>query len=690
MEKIEVQGTADAERRTSTASKIIVNSEEINKYGDSNVMDVLKRLPGITVDSGPGGRGGAIRMRGLGAGYTQVLVNGERMPPGFTLDSIAPDMIERIEIIRGATAEFSTQAIAGTINVVLKRALSQKKEEFRASVSVQNDRPTVFASGQVSDKTGDFSWTIPFNAVRFSFRNEGRSEQRVLDPGGNLVQQFGSGRTGEGFGGNVNLAPRVSWALGANNTLNVDAFAITGLFRGFFTEDNTPRTGAPPPYVHSGNRFRNEFHSYRLNANWVRRFADDSRIDARLGFSYFDFKPLSDFIARDASGAVALHRIVNSRGDDHTLTTVGKYTVSVIQGHNLSAGWDAAYTLRDDERLQSDFFPLLSRTTRTDEEFETNVRRLAFYAQDEWDVSERFAMYTGLRWEGIETRSDGNTYDPIRNRSNVLSPIANLLWKLPGSEKDQVRLGISRTYKPINTNDLIPRRFFSPNNSPTTPDFIGNPNLKPELSWGIDAGYEHYPASGGNIGVSLFYRRIEDVVQRQTSFLDGVYVSRPENIGSAKVKGIEIDAKGTLSQLIDGAPRVDLRANFALNKSTVDFLPGPFNRLDSQPPWNGTAGADYRFTAVPLTVGTSFTARGAGTVRISSSQLAYRGIERQWEAFALWRFNAKVQVRLTVQDLLAQENFSVSRFTDSTGFVTERSSIDPRYRRFSMLWEVKL
>jgi len=285
LEKIEVQGDANAERRSSTASKIIVNSEEINKYGDSNVMDVLKRLPGITVDSGPGGRGGAIRMRGLGAGYTQILVNGERMPPGFTLDNIAPDMIERIEIIRGATAEFSTQAIAGTINVVLKRALSQKKEEFRASVSVQNDEPTVFASGQVSDKTGALSWTLPFNFVRFSFRNEGQSEQRLFGPDNELLQQFGSHRGNEGWGGNVNLAPRLSWELGKNNTLNVDAFALTGLFRGFFTEDNTPRTGPPPPYVKTENHVSNEFHSYRLNTNWVRRFTDESRLDARLGIT---------------------------------------------------------------------------------------------------------------------------------------------------------------------------------------------------------------------------------------------------------------------------------------------------------------------------------------------------------------------------------------------------------------------
>jgi outer membrane receptor protein involved in Fe transport len=690
IEKIEVQADSLAERRESTASKIIVNHEEINKYGDTNVMDVLKRLPGITVDSGPGGRGGAIRMRGLGTGYTQILVNGERMPPGFTLDSIAPDMIERIEIIRGATAELSTQAVAGTINVVLRRALTQQKAELRAGASVQNDKPTVFVSGNVSDRAGALTWTIPFNLLRFSFANDGLSEQRVIEPDLDVVQRFASRRGNEGWGGNMNVAPRLSWTLGPNNTLNLDAFALTGLFRGRFTEDNTPQVGPPPPYVNTDLRVRNQNNSYRVNANWVRRFADNARLDARLGVSHFDFDAAATFAARDVSGATALIRVVDSTAHDTTTTTVGKYTFPVVRGHNFATGWDGAYTMRGDDRLQADFFPLTSLTARRDENFDTTVRRLALYVQDEWEVSEKFAIYTGLRWEGIETRSVGNAYDPIRNRSGVASPIMNLLWKLPGTDKDQVRLGIARTYKPINTGDLVPRRFFAPNNSPTTPDFIGNPRLKPELSWGLDAGYEHYPAGGGNIGLSVYHRRIEDIVQRQTTFEDGLYITRPENLGSGTVTGVEFDAKGKLSQLVPGWPGVDLRANFAVNKSKVDFLPGPFNRLDSQVPWNGTLGADYRFTVVPLTVGTSFTARGAGTVRTSVSQLVYSSVNRQWEAFALWRFSPKLQLRASVQDLLAQDAVTVNRFTDSTGVVTERSSIDPRFRRVSLLWEIKL
>ena len=690
LEKIEVQADSLSERRESTASKVIVNRDEILKYGDTNVLEVMKRLPGVTVDSGPGGRGGAVRMRGLGSGYTQILVNGERTPPGFTLDSIAPDLIERIEIIRGATAEFSTTAVAGTINVVLRRALSQQTAEFRAGANVQHDRPTAFASGTVSDRAGLLSWTLPFNFLRFSFVNEGFNEQRVFEPDRDLVQHYSSRRRNEGWGGNGNLAPRIALALGPNNTLNFDGFALHGIFRGHFIEDNTPRFGPPPPYVDTDLRIRNSFDSFRANANWVRRFDSGARLDARVGFSRLDVENDATFDARNVSGVTTLERVVDTTFDDNTLTSIGKYTLPVVQGHNFATGWDTAYTDRGDVRLQGDFNPVTGRLTRADEEYDTKIRRLALYAQDEWDVTERFAIYSGVRWEGIETRSVGNTYEPVRNRSSVVSPIANMLWKLPWSEKDQVRLGLSRTYKPVNIGEIVPRRFFAPNNSAVTPDFVGNPRLKPELAWGLDGGYEHYPAGGGNVSFTFYHRRVEDLIQRQTVFEDGLYISRPTNVGNAKVTGIEFDTKGRLSQLIDGAPNVDLRLNFAYNRSEVDYLPGPHNRLDEQVPWNGTFGADYRFAQVPLTIGTSFTARAAGTVRTSLSQTIYRSVNRQWEIYGLWRFSPKASLRVTVQDILAQDAIQVNQFTEATGFLSERSSVDPRRPRFGMLFEFRL
>ena len=85
MGKVEITSGRDndtQQRRESTASKIVIGREEIEKQGDSNIGEVLKRMPGITLGGNPG-RGGGIRMRGLSAGYTQILLDGQRVPPGF-------------------------------------------------------------------------------------------------------------------------------------------------------------------------------------------------------------------------------------------------------------------------------------------------------------------------------------------------------------------------------------------------------------------------------------------------------------------------------------------------------------------------------------------------------------------------------------------------------------------------------
>ena len=105
LKAVVIRGTDETEaRRQSTAAKIIVGRDDIELYGDSTVGELLKRLPGITVQGRPG-RGGAPRMRGLGNGYTQILIDGERVPRGFSLDDLSPEQIERIEILRAPTAE---------------------------------------------------------------------------------------------------------------------------------------------------------------------------------------------------------------------------------------------------------------------------------------------------------------------------------------------------------------------------------------------------------------------------------------------------------------------------------------------------------------------------------------------------------------------------------------------------------
>ena len=117
-QRVEIAGRLGSTelRRAASVAKQIYGREELDRFGDTNALDVLRRLPGVNVGSG------GPRMRGLGAGYTQILINGDPAPQGFNLDQLSPSQIERIEVPHAPTAEQSTQAVAGTINIIPKEA----------------------------------------------------------------------------------------------------------------------------------------------------------------------------------------------------------------------------------------------------------------------------------------------------------------------------------------------------------------------------------------------------------------------------------------------------------------------------------------------------------------------------------------------------------------------------------------
>ena len=121
---VEVKANYDP-RRDDTAAKFIVRREDILKYGDQSLVDVLSRQPGVSSD------GKSVSLNGFGAAYTMILVDG--LPPvsGRGLNDIEPHQVERIEIIRSAIAEMSTQAIGGVINIVLKRKVLSDASQLR-------------------------------------------------------------------------------------------------------------------------------------------------------------------------------------------------------------------------------------------------------------------------------------------------------------------------------------------------------------------------------------------------------------------------------------------------------------------------------------------------------------------------------------------------------------------------------
>ncbi|MDL2356389.1 MAG: TonB-dependent receptor, partial [Pseudomonadota bacterium] len=683
IQKVEVKGSAAAydARRNDTATKIVVSQEEILRNGDTTIGEVLKRLPGVTI-GGVQGRGGDIRMRGLGSGYTQILLNGEPSPPGFSLDSLSPDMIERIEIMRAATAEYSTQAIAGAINIVLKKAIVTAQRELKTGVQEDNGNLGTNINFQLADRKGPLSYAIGggITYARFERPSELVTEGSNAAGAATLLRRADEQSRGhfEAF----NLSPRVNWTLGPGDVITSQSFVNINRFNGDNTERVHTLLGAAPQYSGTNVTIESNSELLRTDLSWTRKLAEGAKLDAKAGINYSHRDTRAPSLEFDAADRLLLNRLITSDVSDKGFTASGKYSTPIVPGHALAAGWDAAYSKRNEDRIQRESAtagtppcdPLKQQLVcphNLDQVFNANVSRLALFAQDEWTVTPRWSVYFGLRWEGIETRSEGADYAAVDNKSSVWSPLFQTLWKIPGSKSDQVRLGLTRTYKAPGVNSLIPRRFASNNNSPTSPDQQGNPALKPELAWGLDLAYEHYLEGGGLLTASTFVRRIDDITHQQVGLINGLWVSMPVNAGVANTRGIELEAKLPLRSLYKTAPNLDLRANLARNWSDLTTVPGPDNRLDQQTPFSGTVGADYKFDKLPMTLGGSYSFQNGGPVRISVNQYAYSVPKRSLDLYGLWKFNPKNQLRVSFANALHQDNLAQSSYVDATGRLSD-------------------
>lgn len=700
MQKVQIKGSAasyDA-RRDDTASKIVVGSEEIQKYGDTSVNDVLKRLPGITVGGAAGRPGGEIRMRGLGAGYTQILINGERAPAGFSIDNLAPDVIERIEVLRAASAEFSTQSIAGTINIVLKKSVKLAQHVVKVSGAKGSKFSSPSASIQLSDKRDNMSYSFGANAWRYMYNRMTPSTEHGTDAAG--VPNVGRSATwqDQGRSDGFNLSPRVNWALAGGDTLTSQTFVNYNKFESNSHGRTTVNLAGDegPNFDRIDNTFSSHNGYGRTDLNWVHKMAEGAKLDLKLGVARNRNTGKSLQLGGNRDGSPNLYRTVESHSGENNFSTQGKYSVPLTFGaraggadeasagtaaesateHALALGWDAGLIDRDDTRIQRELpVPGSLPPDNNDEDFSARATRLAFYGQDEWNVTPRWSIYTGVRWEGLQTEIEGDNLERVRQRSSVLSPLFQTLIKLPNN-KDQVRVALTRTYKAPSTTNLVPRRFTSANNSRLDPDRRGNPRLKPEVALGLDASFEHYWGDGGLLSASASIRRIEDYMRQGLVQEGDRWVSTQINDGRAETRGIELEVKFPLRAVMDNAPALDLRASVSRNWSEVDSVPGPDNRLDQQVPLSATLGVDYKSPDGVLSTGSSLSFRNGGLARLSETQSSYNSVRRDLDVYALIKLDTQNSLRFAVSNLLAQDYTTETLYSDARGTLNRASVAD--------------
>lgn len=128
-----------------SGSVSVVSAQQIKASGARNVAEALAGLPGVSVGAGGGTAAEEIRIRGMAAEYSLILVDGKRIPnaernisgsPTNRTNWVAIANIERIELIRGAASSlYGADALSGVINIITKKA----SDEWRSTITVSGN-----------------------------------------------------------------------------------------------------------------------------------------------------------------------------------------------------------------------------------------------------------------------------------------------------------------------------------------------------------------------------------------------------------------------------------------------------------------------------------------------------------------------------------------------------------------------
>lgn len=665
------------ERRQSTAAKIVIGREEIERFGDSTLAEVLKRLPGVTAPGG--GRG--IRMRGLGAGYTQILIDGERMPPGFSLDSLNPDQVERIEILRAPTAETGTRAMAGTINIITRDGYAKRLNDLHATLGWRHGRSSPALSWTRNGGSGPFSFNLSLSAMAPRSASDSAVTTTRHDTDGSVLLQQREQQDNEDRRHGLHASGRLQWRLGEQgDSLVLMPFLMRWQGSGTRTSQlqtlaGTPPTCPPatpdcsedPSYDHARSVSDNTFTLARLNGQG--RFSlGETRLELRAGLG--DARNDTHSLRREFDAGDALLDTVDehTRSQERSHSAALKASRVLSSGHSLVAGaeWEQA---RREEQGTRNGAPVLADA----DNLQASSRRLAAFLQDEWNATPQWALQLGARWEGIRTTGDGvdlaagGATEPVHNSSSVFTPVLHAVWKFDAQRRDQLRLSLTRSYKSPTTQQLIGRPSFALHNSQTRPDRVGNPALEPELASGIDLAVERYLEGGGLLSANLFHRRISDLIRTVTTLETAVpwasgerWVAQPRNLDRAWTQGLELEAKFRLNDFIAAAPAVDLRGNASFYRSRVSGVPGPDNRLDQQPGASLNAGADWRWRGTPLAFGGNLAFTPGYSTQLSATQRLEQARTRAFDAYAVWTIDPAWRLRVSASNLLPLDERSVS------------------------------
>ena len=545
-----------------------ITAEDIQKSPPAtDVSEIIRTMPGVNLtgnsSSGQRGNNRQIDIRGMGPENTLILIDGkpvssrgsvrfgwrgERDTRGDT-NWVPPELIERIEVLRGpAAARYGNGAAGGVVNIITKPA----SDTLTGSVSVYANAPqhsdegstarTTFSlAGPISDRL-DFRLTgsaANFQGDAYDI-NEGHQSAR----GGQHKDTFPAGR--EGYK-NRDVAGVLSWKPVAGHTVDFEAsYGRQGNIYVGDTQNTNTNDMVKRELGSETNRIYRQAYSITHNGDWNA----DTQTLSYLQYERTRNSRLLEGLAGGTEGAFNDPAKVNDGGyGDINLRTLTAHTELNRRlnwgGIDQMGTFGLEWVRQDLEDKASD----LSQRNPSGPGSKNPVVPFAYAPKVHANIYSVFAednLYIGDAW----TVTPGLRYDYHSLQGSNWSPSLNLSYMV--NEQWTVKAGIARAYKAPNLYQsnsgyaLYSAGNGCWGNSGATGErgcfLLGNSDLKAETSINKELGIEFRSPDGLGASLTYFHNDYRDKIEAGRTPIGVVgsnNIFQWQNIPRAVVQGIE-------------------------------------------------------------------------------------------------------------------------------------------------------
>lgn len=665
--EVEISGNKSEmqETRDFVSGRIIIDQQRMQESGAQNVGQVLRREPVITV-----GKDGLVGLMGL-PGYTQILIDGQPSDGGDPLD-LNVMQVQRIEIIKSATASTGPFGIAGTINIVRRKIARKPSTQLQLgaeSAHAAHGASINWVRNQISRDT-PLSYNLSLSADRSDRDYFSRYTQTNAAPlptvaGENLRTRRSESMSARGvFSLTLNQAHKLS-------------FEPEFLYLRLDGDGSELRRSADTiaTALHSATQTPLKTASLPLKWNW--RLDEDSEFKVKLTTSWIradNNAQLREYTADQGAHYRTQNLATSSR--NHFLDI--DYNTSITGGHDITAGARAVRNQRENDYMDFiDAMPDPSRAILGNSD-QSHMTRYQLFVQDDWRISRTLAAGIGLNAEHRLYNID-EIRVINRSRFTMWSPSMHVAKKLDAGGKHQLRLSLARTFLPPSADQMLLRPRISQlapcfpqlaciANDFATADTTGNPFLQPERSLGINLSYTHKLTKTSEVGVELYSRDISNKTGYQTGFENVPwsdqprYIIRSVNLGTATVRGIDLTSRITARDFWKSAPALTLSGSLGFAHSEVKSLAGSDNRISGQLPWRAKIAASYAVTGLPLKINLDANWLPADWVRTTERLRTYQSSRSTLNINASWKFAAGPSLVLSVDDLRASTRHTIDEY----------------------------